>query len=64
MVSYQRWTSIAFDEARSQGMRSSQENSQELVSVVADIWNDRKEELSSATVSQARNIAQAEITVA
>lgn len=63
MVSYQRWTSIAFDEARSQGMQSSQENSQALVSVVADVWNDRKEELSSGTVAEAQRIAGEEISI-
>lgn len=64
MVSYQRWTAIAFEEARSQGMESSQENSQALVSVVADIWNDRKDDLQTATVSEARSIASTEIEVA
>lgn len=63
MVSYQRWTAIAFEEARSQGMQSSQENSQNLVSVIAAVWNDRKGELSSATVQQAKRIASEEIQV-
>lgn len=63
MVSYQRWTSIAFDEARRQGMQSSQENSQDLISVVADVWNDRKEELDSATIGEATEIARSEITI-
>lgn len=44
-------------------MRSSQENSQELISVVADVWNDRKSELKTATVSEAEAIAAEEISV-
>lgn len=61
MVSYQRWTSIAFQEARSQGMENSQQNNQELVSIVAEIWQDRKRELSAATIAEAEEIAAAEI---
>lgn len=64
MVSYQRWTQIAFETAEEQGMRSSQENSQALISVAADVWNDRKGELQSATIAQARNVAEEEISVA
>lgn len=63
MVTYQRWTAIAFSEARSQGMESSQENSQELISVVADVWNDRKDELKTATIAEAEKIAAEEISV-
>lgn len=64
MVSYQKWTQIAFDEAKSQGLEPSQESSAELVSVAAAIWNDRKDELNTANVSQARAIASQEINVA
>lgn len=63
MVSYQKWTQIAFEVAGNAGMESSQENSRDLVSVAASVWNDRKEELSAATVSEARRIAQSEIHV-
>lgn len=63
MVSYQRWTAVAFEVARSKGMASSQENSQDLVSVLAAVWRDRKEELSSATVAEARQVARDEIHV-
>lgn len=63
MVSYQKWTSVAFEVARSKGMQSSQENSQDLVSVLAAVWRDRKDELSTATVAEARNIAESEIHV-
>lgn len=63
MVTYQTWTSIAFEVADSKGMESSQENSAELVSVVAEIWQERKADLSSATRKEAEDIAQEEITV-
>lgn len=63
MVTYQRWTSIAFEVARQQGMETTRSNSQDLVSILADVWNDRKEELSAATVQEARSIAQSEISV-
>lgn len=62
MVSYQKWTSIAFEEAKRQGMESSQENSQALISVVAEVWNDRTE-LRTATISEAREISKEEIRV-
>lgn len=64
MVSYQKWTQIAFEVARSKGMVSSQENSQDLISVAADIWQERKDELSACTVANARQIAESEIAVA
>jgi hypothetical protein len=63
MVSYQRWTEIAFRVARQKGMETSQENSQNLISIVADVWNERKSELNAATVSQAENVAEQEISV-
>jgi len=63
MVSYQKWTAVAFEAARSKGMHSSQENSQDLVSVLAEVWRERKQELSTATVAEARAIADEEIHV-
>lgn len=63
MVSYQKWTAVAFEVARSKGMRSSQQNSQDLVSVLAAVWRERKDELSTATVAEAREIARSEIHV-
>lgn len=63
MVSYQKWTAVAFEAARSKGMRSSQENSQDLISLAAQVWNRRKAELSTATVAEARAVADEEIHV-
>lgn len=63
MVSYQRWTQMAFEEARSQGIESNAETSREVVSVAAAVWRDRKPELSAATIQEARLIAGEEIEV-
>lgn len=67
MVSYQKWTSICFEVARQKGASlqgpGTQEQNQMLVSVVASIWNQRKEDLQTATVAEARSIAQSEISV-
>ena len=67
MVSYQKWTSIAYEVARQKGAQidgeGTQQTNQQLVSVIADVWNDRKEDLSTATVSEARTIARQELSV-
>jgi hypothetical protein len=68
MVSYQTWTSIGHDVAKSKGAvltgSGTQRTNQELISVLADVWQDRKEELSTATRSEARAIAEEEVNVA
>lgn len=63
MVTYQKWTQVAFEVAKSKGMRSSQENSRDLVSLAASVWRSRKPELSAATVAEARAIAGEEIHI-
>lgn len=67
MVSYQRWTSVCYEVARQKGATlegpGTQDENRALVSVIAEIWNERKDELSTATVSEARNIARQEVEV-
>lgn len=63
MVSYQKWTEIAFEVAQSRGLESSQDAAAELISVAARIWNSRKQQLETATVAEARQIASDEIQV-
>lgn len=64
MVSYQRWTSIAFEVAREKGAQfDSLSSSSDGIQVFADIWNDRKDELSAASVQEARQVAREEISV-
>lgn len=62
MVSYQRWTAIVFDVARSMGADTSRRQT-EIVSAAATIWNDQKEELETATAAEAREIAQQRVSV-
>lgn len=62
MVTYQKWTAIAFEEAKKKGMEGSQENSANLVSIVAEVWNER-EDLGTATEPEARKVAKREINV-
>lgn len=63
MVSYQKWTQIVFEVAKAKGMESSQENAQEGVSLAAQKWRANKEMLSAATVTEAKKVAEREVTV-
>lgn len=79
MVTYQEWTGIGFEVAKRKGLKSTGPGGQrslsggrqftgdepqaQLVRLLAEIWNDRKEELQAASVSRARTIAEDEITV-
>jgi len=64
MVSYEKWVSIVRAEASVQGadLKDFETNS-ELVSVAADIWNDRKIDLEQYSPGRARNVANQEIEV-
>lgn len=79
MTTYQEWTAVAFEVARRKGLRidapggqrtlsggrsfTGKEPQAQLVGVIADIWNDRKDELQAASRAEAREIAESEITV-
>lgn len=64
MVSYEQWVSIARSVADRKGARLDEfEKNSELISLAADIWNDRKQELQNASKSQAKNVADEEISV-
>lgn len=64
MVSYHSWVSIVFDTAKSKGAKiESTEDSRPVMSTAAEIWNDRKDELDTASESKAKQIATEEITV-
>lgn len=64
MVEYHKWVGITFDEVKSQlGADPAFSTSSEVVTAAADVWNRRKSELQSATVTQARRIASEEIEV-
>lgn len=64
MVSYQAWTSTVFEVAKADGARIEDiSDGSNVVSVAAEVWQDRKEELRTATAAEARDIAQQEIRV-
>lgn len=65
MVEYSTWVSIVRRTARQKGADLSdfQENSN-VVSVAADIWNERKNELKQASEGTAEEIATDEVSVA
>lgn len=79
MVTYTEWTQIAFNVAKARGFdpsqpsgsrtdaggRSFSENNAnaEAVQLIAEIWNDRKDEISGASRTQAREIAKQEIVI-
>lgn len=50
-----------FDVAESKGANVSTEQT-EIISVAAEVWQDRKPDLSTATVAEARRIADDEIS--
>lgn len=70
-VDYQQWISIGFDVARDKGFARSTTQAQinsgnapeaDLMSVLADIWNDRKSEIRQS-VAAAQRVADEEIEV-
>lgn len=63
MVEYHEWVSIVFAEAKAQGFEASFDENNTVVTVAADVWNDRSAELKTASGSQARKIAGQEVTV-
>lgn len=64
MVDYSTWVSTVRTEAVAQGADLSDfEANSEVVKVAADVWNDRKQEIQSATGQEAERIAADEVTV-
>jgi len=64
MVDYSTWVSIVRSTSDRKGadLRQFEENSA-VVSLAADVWNDRKAELQSASQTAAEEIADSEVTV-
>lgn len=64
MVDYSTWVSIVRSTSDRKGadLRQFEENSN-VVSLAADVWNDRKAELKSASRTAAEEIADSEVTV-
>lgn len=64
MVEYSDWVGIVRRVASRKGADLSDfEENSAVVSVAADIWNDRKRELQQASQSRAEEIASAEVNV-
>lgn len=64
MVEYSTWVSAVRAEASAQGADLSDfETNSQLISVAADVWNDRNSELQSATGQMAEQIAAEEVSV-
>lgn len=64
MVKYATWVSVVWDSAKSKGLRNASfEESQDVTAVAADVWNDRKQEIQSASKTAARKIADEEVSV-
>jgi len=58
---------VAYEVARQKGANlegpGTAETNRDLVSVIGSIWTDRKDELKTATVAEARDVARQELTV-
>lgn len=63
MVSYNEWVGIVFDVADSKGAENSFEKNASTLSVAAEIWNDRRNEIRPSSESTAIAIAEDEISV-
>jgi hypothetical protein len=64
MVEYTEWTEIGHSVYKSKGgTYSGRESAQNVTSVLAKYWRNNTGELRSASRSQARAIAQREMTV-
>lgn len=64
MVTYQSWTATVFEVAKDEGAQFENiSDGANVVSLAADIWRERGEELKTATAVEARNIARQEIEV-
>lgn len=64
MVSYQAWTSIAFEVARRKGVQFEDlDRSARFVrEVVSELWRQDKERLKTATRAEARDYAEKRIS--
>lgn len=64
MVTYPQFTSVVFDVATAEGAQfDSINDGQAVIKVAADVWQDRKEELQTATLAEARDVARQEVQV-
>lgn len=64
MVDYETWVGVTRSVAAEKGadLRDFETNSQ-LVSVAAEVWNDRKQDIEAMSEGQARRLARQEVSV-
>lgn len=63
MVKYQEFVGIVFEVAQEKGFDSSFQENASAVQTAAAIWQDRKQQLRSASKSTAKQIAAEEVEV-
>lgn len=65
MVKYATWVSVVWDSAKAKGIGTpSFEESQDVTGLAAEVWNDRKDEIKTASEAEAKEIADDEVVVA
>ena len=64
MVQYHDWVGIVRSTAERKGADLSKfDSNSDVIAVAADIWNDRKTEISPASRTKAQEIADEEVTI-
>lgn len=64
MVKYQKFISLAFDEAKGQGAQfNSLDESNEALQLFADLWSNNKEEIKAFAVREAKEYLHDQIDV-
>lgn len=64
MVEYRQWVSIVFETAKRKGADTSRpENNTAILSLAAEVWQDRKPSLRQMTEESARGVADSEVEV-
>jgi len=63
MVEYSVWIEVGNEVFKAKGGVYGDETATELIQVLADYWNENKDELRSMSRSQAKNVAQANLQV-
>lgn len=64
MVEYRQWVSVVFEVSKAKGLNTSKtENNAQVLSVAAEIWQERKNELRNASKSTAKAVADEEVSI-
>lgn len=63
MVEYHEWVGIVFDDAKSKGYDASFDGNQEVTALAAEVWNEKKVQLSGYNTREAKALAKQEVSV-